>query len=145
MEPTPIDKDECVRLLAIAAAAQTSFWEALRNLERAIGFEIGDPGDLDSMTVDQLIERREAGRKRQPRRSAPTGTKVPRENSKTTQVIKMLKREGGATLEEIMSAMQWQKHTTRAMLSAGGSLTKNHGLVITSEKDGDNRRYFIKS
>ena len=33
----------------------------------------------------------------------------------------MLKREGGGTpLEEIMAAMQWQKHTTRAMLSAGG-------------------------
>ena len=33
----------------------------------------------------------------------------------------MLKREGGTTLEEIMSAMGWLKHTTRAMLSAGGS------------------------
>jgi len=56
----------------------------------------------------------------------------------------MLKRETGATLEEIMAAMQWQKHTTRAMPSAGGSLVKNHGLVITSEKDGETRRYFIK-
>lgn len=53
-------------------------------------------------------------------------------------------RENGATLEEIMAAMQWHKHTTRAMLSAGGSLVKNHGLVITGEKDGDTRRYVIK-
>ena len=68
-----------------------------------------------------------------------------RESSKTAQVIAMLKREGGATLEEIMTGMGWQKHTTRAMLSAGGSLVKNHGLVITSEKDGETRRYFIKS
>jgi hypothetical protein len=42
----------------------------------------------------------------------------PREGSKTSQVIAMLKREGGATLEEIMTAMGWQKHTTRSMLSA---------------------------
>jgi len=56
----------------------------------------------------------------------------------------MLKRETGATLEEIMAAMQWQKHTTRAMPSAADSLVKNHGLVITSEKDGETRRYFIK-
>jgi hypothetical protein len=56
----------------------------------------------------------------------------------------MLRREGGTTLEEIMDAMKWQKHTTRAMLSAGGSLTKNHGLVIISEKVGDQRRYSIK-
>ena len=69
---------------------------------------------------------------------------APREGSKTAQVIAMLKREGGTTLEEIMTAMTWQKHTTRAMLSAGGSLTKNHGLVITSEKVGDKRVYSIK-
>jgi hypothetical protein len=70
---------------------------------------------------------------------------VPREGSKTSMVIAMLKREGGATLEEIMAAMGWQKHTTRAMLSAGGSLTKNHGLVIVSEKVGDKRTYSIKA
>jgi hypothetical protein len=63
----------------------------------------------------------------------------PREGSKTSQVIAMLKREGGTTLEEIMAAMGWQKHTTRAMLSAGGSLTKNHGLLVTSEKVGEKR------
>ena len=57
----------------------------------------------------------------------------------------MLKREGGTTLEEIMAAMGWQKHTTRAMLSAGGSLTKKHGLVVTSEKVGEKRVYSIKA
>jgi hypothetical protein len=31
-----------------------------------------------------------------------------------------------------MTEMGWLKHTTRAMLSAGGSLTKNHALVVTS-------------
>jgi hypothetical protein len=70
---------------------------------------------------------------------------APREGSKTSRVIAMLKREGGATLEEIMTAMGWQKHTTRAMLSAGGSLTKIHGLVVTSEKVGDRRKYSIKA
>jgi hypothetical protein len=70
---------------------------------------------------------------------------VPREGSKTAQVIAMLKREGGTTLEEIMTAMGWQKHTTRAMLSAGGSLAKKHGLVVSSEKVGDKRVYSIKS
>jgi hypothetical protein len=57
----------------------------------------------------------------------------------------MLNREGGTTLQEIMTAMGWQKHTTRAMLSAGGSLTKNHGLVVNSEKVGDKRVYSIKA
>jgi hypothetical protein len=68
-----------------------------------------------------------------------------REGSKTSQVIEMLKREGGATVDEIMTRMGWQQHTTRALLSAGGSLTKKHGLTITSEKVGDTRTYFIKA
>ncbi len=73
-----------------------------------------------------------------------TNARVPREGSKTSRVVAMLKREGGVTLEEIMTAMGWQQHTTRALMSAGGSLTKKHGLIITSEKVGDQRTYFIK-
>ena len=69
----------------------------------------------------------------------------PCKGSKTSQVIALLKREGGVTLEEIMTATGWQKHTTRAMLSAGGSLTQNHGLVVTSEKVGDHRKYSLKA
>jgi len=77
--------------------------------------------------------------------TAATNSGAPREGSKTSQVIEMLKREGGVTLDELMAKFQWQAHTTRSMLSAGGSLTKKHGLVITSEKVGDKRTYFIKA
>ncbi len=80
--------------------------------------------------------------KKAPKAATEPGT--PREGSKSSQVIAMLKAEGGTTLEEIMTRMQWLKHTTRAMLSAGGSLTKKHGLVVTSEKIGDKRVYSIK-
>ncbi len=76
---------------------------------------------------------------------AAANARVPREGSKTSRVIAMLKREGGATLEEIMAAMGWQQHTTRALMSAGGSLAKKHGLVVTSQKVGDQRTYFIKA
>jgi hypothetical protein len=76
--------------------------------------------------------------------AAATNAGVPREGSKTSQVIAMLKREGGATLEEIMTEMGWQQHTTRALMSAGGSLTKKHELVVTSEKVGGKRTYFIE-
>jgi pyruvate/2-oxoglutarate dehydrogenase complex dihydrolipoamide acyltransferase (E2) component len=78
-------------------------------------------------------------------RTEPAGAKAPRENSNTSQVIAMLKREAGVSVEEIMAAMQWQKHTTRALLSAGGSLTRKHGLIVISEKVGEERRYFIRS
>ena len=68
----------------------------------------------------------------------------PRATSKTAQLIEMLKRPKGATLEEVMAEFGWQVHTTRAIMSAGGSLTKKHGLTVISEKVGDSRTYRIK-
>jgi hypothetical protein len=136
-EIAPVDQEKCSELLKVAALAQGEYWDALSQLEQAIGFEIDDPGDLEETSVDDLIGQHETRRKPKER------IKATRENSKTSQVIAMLKREGGVTLEEIMAAMGWQKHTTRAMLSAGGSLMKKHGLVITSEKVDEKRIYRI--
>jgi hypothetical protein len=67
----------------------------------------------------------------------------PRATSKTAQLIEMLKRPGGATLEQVMAKFGWQIHTTRAIMSAGGSLTKKHGITVISEKVGDSRTYRI--
>ena len=55
----------------------------------------------------------------------------------------MLKRPKGATLEEVMAEFGWQVHTTRAIMSAGGSLAKKHGITVISEKVGDSRTYRI--
>ena len=67
----------------------------------------------------------------------------PRETSKTAQLVEMLRRPKGATLDEVMAKFGWQIHTTRAIMSAGGSLTKKHGLTVISEKVGDSRTYRI--
>ena len=76
---------------------------------------------------------------------ATANADVPREGSKTRRVIAMLKQDGGATLEEISKMMGWELHTTRSLMSAGGPLAKKHGLIITSEKIGDQRTYSIKA
>lgn len=94
------------------------------------------PQMLDVATVKASTKQRA--------KNTPGIAAAPRAGSKVSQVIAMLKREGGTTLEEIMSAMGWQKHTIRAMVSAGGSLTKKHGLLIASQKVGNQRRYVIK-
>ena len=78
-----------------------------------------------------------------PKATANAG--VPREGSKTSHVIAMLKLDGGTTLEEISKTMGWELHTTRSLMSAGGPLAKKHGLIITSEKVGDRRTYSIKA
>jgi hypothetical protein len=104
--------------------------------------------DVSAQAPDVAPEPPTSTKKATRAKKTPTeapSAKAPRENSKTSQVIAMLRREGGATLDEIVNAMTWQKHTARAMMSAGGSLAKKHGLVIISEKVGDSRTYSIKA
>jgi hypothetical protein len=103
------------------------------------------PQSPDVAPSESAAKKKASRAKKTPAAETTKDAGVPREGSKTSQVIAMLKREGGTTLEEIMTEMGWQKHTTRAMLSAGGSLTRKHGLIVTSEKVGDKRVYSIKS
>jgi hypothetical protein len=103
------------------------------------------PQSPDVAPAEPAAKKKASRAKKAPVAATAKDAGVPREGSKTSQVIAMLKRPGGTTLEAIMAEMGWLKHTTRAMLSAGGSLTKKHGLVVTSEKVGEKRVYSIKS
>ena len=47
----------------------------------------------------------------------------------------------GATIDEIASAMEWQRHTVRGLIS--GALKKKLGLDIVSEKTERGRLYRI--
>jgi hypothetical protein len=54
--------------------------------------------------------KREPKAPKTPRPASSEESTGPREGSKTARVVAMLKRENGATLEEIMQQMAWQKH-----------------------------------
>lgn len=74
--------------------------------------------------------------------SAPK-MRTPREGTKQAKLIAMLLAESGATIEEIVAALDWQAHTARGAMS--GALKKKLGLTITSEKvDGRGRVYAIR-
>ena len=74
--------------------------------------------------------------------SAPK-MRTPREGTKQAKLIAMLRAESGATIEEIVEALDWQAHTARGAMS--GALKKKLGLTITSEKvDGRGRVYAIR-
>ena len=63
-----------------------------------------------------------------------------RSGTKQEALIAMLRTEGGATIEEIVAALEWQPHTARGAMS--GALKKKLGLIITSEKvEGRGRVY----
>ena len=70
-------------------------------------------------------------------------TRTPREDTKQAILIAMLRAESGATIEEIVAALDWQAHTARGAMS--GALKKKLGLTIISEKvDGRGRVYAIR-
>jgi hypothetical protein len=123
--------------------AVARIWAAIQNLG---GPEA--PQDAHVAPEEAAAKKNASRAKKAPKpvkKAAKPAGDGPRATSKTAQLIEMLKRAGGATLEEMCKKFAWLPHTTRAMMSAGGSLTKKHGITVTSEKVGDERRYAIKS
>ena len=85
-----------------------------------------------------------------PAKKAPAkGSKTPepkgaRQGSKTAQVLELIKRPGGATMQELMSATEWQPHSIRGFIS--GTLGKKMGLTVESAKTEEGKRtYSLKS
>lgn len=75
----------------------------------------------------------------QPVPEAPR-TRKPRDNTKQSMVIALLRRPEGVTLAQLIETTGWQKHTVRGALSLLG---KKQGLAIGSEKTESGRVYRI--
>ncbi len=66
------------------------------------------------------------------------------ENSKTNAIVKLLRRQRGASIAEIQKATGWQPHSVRGFLS--GTVKKRLGHKLLSERrPGGERRYTIGS
>jgi hypothetical protein len=64
-----------------------------------------------------------------------------RPESKQALLIAMLRRDEGATIEQIVEATGWQRHTCRGAIS--GALKKRLGLAVISGKIDGRRVYRI--
>ena len=64
----------------------------------------------------------------------------PRENTKQAKLIALLRRPGGATLDDLTKVTGWQPHTVRGAIS--GALKKKLELSVTSEKAEDGERVY---
>ncbi len=80
-------------------------------------------------------------RAKAPQQASPQEKTPPaREGSKKAEVLALLRREGGATLPELMTATGWQAHSVRGFLS--GALGKKMGLTVESAKREDGTRVY---
>jgi hypothetical protein len=129
--------------------ATERIWRAIQNLGEVaptVTDETATVGAVTPQTPDVAPEEAPAKTKRTRTKktpvTAPAPASGPRDGSKTSRVIELLKREGGVTLQELMTEMGWQSHTTRALMSAGGALAKKHGLTVVSSKGENGSRIY---
>jgi hypothetical protein len=73
-----------------------------------------------------------ANRKARVTKPAQADKPTPRTGTKQAQMIEMLKRPEGATVEQIAEATGWQHHTIRGAIS--GALKKKLGLTVEATR-----------
>jgi hypothetical protein len=76
--------------------------------------------------------KRRAKAKAKPAKAAPAEKPTPRTGTKQAQMIELLKRPEGATVEQIVAATGWQHHTIRGAIS--GALKKKLGLTVEATR-----------
>ena len=103
-----------------------ALWNALPDVEKR-----KKVGDRDAL-VDELWSAIE---------TLPEPQSEEKRPSKQDAVIAMLRRPEGATVDEVASAMGWQRHTVRGLFS--GTLKKKLGLTLTSAQEERGRVYRI--
>ena len=72
--------------------------------------------------------------------SEPAEATPARAGTKTSQILDLLKKPGGAALTQIMAVTNWQAHSVRGFLS--GTLRKKMGLTVISEKGQNGDRVY---
>jgi hypothetical protein len=109
----------------------------------ALGIDQGEaPAEGDADAERPADGRMRSRRKRQAGKSTEKPRRT-RANSKQAQLIDMLKRPEGATIQEIVTKLKWQAHTVRGAFA--GALKKRLGLKVESEKvEGRGRVYRLR-
>lgn len=88
--------------------------------------------------------KRKNAAKSAPEAGLNAGSGSPRTGTKLATLLDLLRRDSGATLDEIMAAIEWQAHSLRGAIS--GTVRKKLGLTVTSEiEEGRGRVYRIVS
>ena len=121
-----VASNEELHATPLSAKRLLALWNALPGVEKR-----KKVGDRDAL-IDQLWS---------PIEMLPDPQSDAKRPSKQEEVIAMLRRAEGATVDEVVSATGWQRHTVRGVFS--GTLKKKLGLTLASAKEERGRVYRI--
>jgi uncharacterized protein DUF3489 len=117
---------EPVQRFTSRQVAAARLWKAIQQLKPASGEQ------------RRQVQSKKGGARNKAQRPA----RPPRPNSKTAEVIALLRRSQGATLGALMQTTGWQAHSVRGFIS--GKLGKKMGLRVHSFLRDQERVYAIK-
>jgi hypothetical protein len=132
-----------VRKFRDRSTAVSRIWRAIQSLNGTVQTEAATPrkrrpaktGQSPKSKQGKPEKTRKHGNDRKPQPAA-------RQGSKESQILDLLQQKGGATLNEIMKATDWQAHSVRGFIS--GTLTKDMGLkVVSSKRESGERVYRV--
>jgi hypothetical protein len=123
-----VTSKEELRAAPLSGKRLLALWNALPDVEKRK--KVGDRAAL----IDDLWSAIEALPDPEPQPDA-------KRRSKQDEVIAMLRRPEGATVDEVASAMGWQRHTVRGLFS--GTLKKKLQLPLASAQEERGRVYRI--
>ncbi len=124
----PFDELKPVKKFTDRKAAVARIWKAIQRL-------VASPAQQAAPVAPKKAK---ATKRAAAKGAVPTA----REGSKKAIVFDMLKRPEGATLTDIMSATNWQKHSVRGFIS---TICKKMGLTVDSIRSNEGvRSYRVK-
>jgi Protein of unknown function (DUF3489) len=109
----------------------------------ALGIDIhhdGEPRVKSKQAAPKAASSAKPNKRPKAPKSKAAGSVATREGTKQSQLIDLLRRPKGATIDEIAEALSWQPHTVRGAIA--GTLKKKLGLDVTSEKDDKRGRIY---
>jgi hypothetical protein len=140
-----------------AKAAASRIWERIQGLGEAAQPE-AEPAKPKAhkkvkggaQVAKGAPAKAKASKKTTPAKKAPKAAKkaakvketgAPREGSKMAQAVAMLSRKNGATLDELASTFQWERHSVRGFIA--GAMKKAGYTVESFKSDKGERTYRI--
>lgn len=138
-----------VKSFKTAKVAASRIWEQIQSLGDAPAPKAERKAKAGAQAAKGAPANGKATKKATAVKEAPKGKKAakieqseaPREGTKTAQVVALLQRKNGATLQEIIDKMGWQRHTVRGFMA--GAIKKAGYTVESFKPEGGERTYRI--